>query len=582
MNVTPPSGAEPLSADALLRLGQVCDRFEGAWRADNTPRLEDFLGEATGLERAELLRELLHIEVAWRRRRGEQPRPEDYQVRFPGYSEQRQSAFAGEPSIRTRRPAAAVPTQVVSAEPSTAGQPPTASPPSLEAKTLPPDSVFATADSPDTPPHVPGYEILGVLGRGGMGVVYRARHLGLNRIVALKMILAGAHAGPDDLVRFLAEGEAVAHLQHPNIVQIFESGRHQGVPYFTLEFVPGGSLADKVRQAPLPANEAARLVKHLAWGMAYAHQRGLVHRDLKPENVLLAEDGTPKITDFGLAKRVEGGPGLTQTGAIVGTPSYMAPEQAAGKAKEIGPAADIYGLGAVLYRLMTGRPPFQADTPINTILQVLSDEPVAVRQLVPKCPCDLETICHKCLQKDPRKRYATAEDLAQDFRRFLENKPVRARPITRTMRAWRWCVRNPVLATATGLAIAGLVSAAVLGLVMARQARNRLWQSLADQARAERQAGNRWESLERIAEATKIKASDELRQEAIQTITSPGIRLVKEISAQFSLKDKRGPPSCESLRELAAPFGFSKEPCLSVRFKNVEELAPNGFSASSD
>jgi WD40 repeat protein len=297
-----------------------------------------------------------------------------------------------------------------------------------------------------------------------MGVVYRANHKGLNRVVALKMILAGAHASPADLSRFLAEAEAVAHLQHPNIVQIFESGRHQGLPYFTLEYLAGGSLADKVREAPMPPTEAARLVDHLARGIAYAHERGVVHRDLKPENVLLAEDGTPKITDFGLAKRVEGGAGLTQTGAILGTPSYMAPEQAGGKGQAVGPAADVYALGAVLYRLITGRPPFQAATALDTVVQVVTDEPVPVRQLQPQCPRDLETICLKCLEKEPTRRYDSARSLADDLQRFLQGRPIAAHPVGSLERMVKWVKRHP--ATAGLLVISCVAALALAGVAL--------------------------------------------------------------------------------------------------------------------
>ncbi|MCP9473489.1 MAG: serine/threonine protein kinase, partial [Nitrospira sp.] len=208
------------------------------------------------------------------------------------------------------------------------------------------------AESDRSKEFVPGYELLGELGRGGMGVVYKARHKRLNRVVALKMVLSGGHASAAELARFLTEAEAVAALQHPNIVQIHEIGRHNGLPYFTLEFMDGGSLTDRVKEHPLPPREAARIVEAMARAMHFAHERGIIHRDLKPDNVLLTADGTPKITDFGLAKKIEGGSGVTQTGAIMGTPSYMAPEQADGRTKNVGPAADIYSLGAVLYRLI--------------------------------------------------------------------------------------------------------------------------------------------------------------------------------------------------------------------------------------
>src|SRR5262249_38017384 len=213
----------------------------------------------------------------------------------------------------------------------------------------------------------------------------------------------------------------------------------------TLEYVPGGSLADKVHDQPLPAAEAARLVEQVARGMAYAHERAIIHRDLKPANVLLAEDGTPKVTDFGLAKRVQAGDGLTVTGAMVGTPSYMAPERAGGKSKAIGPLADVYALGAVLYRLVTGRPPFQAAPPLDTLRQVISDEPVPPTRLQSKVPPDLETICLKCLQKEPGKRYGSALELAEDLRRFLAGEPIAARPVGSLERGWRWCRRNPVV-----------------------------------------------------------------------------------------------------------------------------------------
>jgi hypothetical protein len=258
-----------------------------------------------------------------------------------------------------------------------------------------------------------------------MGVVYKATQLSLGRTVALKMVLAGAHAGEQDVARFRVEAEAVARLQHPNIVQVFEVGQADGRPFFSLEFCPGGSLADRLGGAPLPPAEAARLVETLARAMHAAHQRGVVHRDLKPANVLLGADGAPKVTDFGLAKRLDDTSGRTQTGSILGTPSYMAPEQASGR-KDIGPAADIYALGAILYELLTGRPPFRAATPLDTVLQVVADEPAPPRQLSSVVPRDLEAVCLKCLNKDPPRRYANAAALAADLGRFLEGEPVAA------------------------------------------------------------------------------------------------------------------------------------------------------------
>jgi WD40 repeat protein len=361
--------------------------------------------------------------------------------------------------------ATAVPAGQASAPPEQATLPPLPAP--VETATLPPLAAFTNAPPATLPPRgdgpagaapdvatatVPGYEILAELGRGGMGVVYRARQVQLGRVVALKMILAGGHAAGADLARFQAEAEAVARLQHPHIVQIHEVGAHAGLPFFSLEFCPGGSLEKKLAGTPLPPKEAAALMEKLARAMHAVHQKGVVHRDLKPANVLLAEDGTPKVTDFGLAKRL-GEAGQTQSGAVVGTPSYMAPEQAEGKGKEIGPAADVYALGAILYECLTGRPPFKAATPLDTILQVVTAEPVPPTRLQPRLPRDLETICLKCLQKEPRKRYATAEALAEDLRRFGAGEPIVARPVGMAERTVKWVRRRPAVAALLAVAV---------------------------------------------------------------------------------------------------------------------------------
>jgi len=297
---------------------------------------------------------------------------------------------------------------------------------SNDVETLPAGPALPTPEAVSSPViSVPGYEILGELGRSGMGVVYKARQLALNRLVALKMILADGHAGAAELARFQTEAEAIARLQHPHIVQIHEVGQHDGLPFFSLEFCPGGSLDRKLAGNPQPSREAAALIEKLAHAMHAAHEKGILHRDLKPANILLAEDDTPKITDFGLAKKLdpvslgrESGTGLTATGAVMGTPSYMAPEQAGGKSKELGPACDVYALGAILYECLTGRPPFKAARPLDTLLQVVSDEPVPPTRLNVKTPRDLETICLKCLHKEPSRRYASAAALAEDLRRF--------------------------------------------------------------------------------------------------------------------------------------------------------------------
>jgi hypothetical protein len=309
-------------------------------------------------------------------------------------------------------------------------------------------------------PAIPGYEIIRELGRAGMGVVYSAWQAGLKRTVALKMILAGDYASPQELARFHTEAEAVARLQHPHIVQVYEVGRADRCPYLALEYVDGGSLAQRLTGTPWPARQAAQLAETLARAVHYAHQRGVVHRDLTPGNILLVSGGgvadagadpplppQPKITDFGLAKLlVGGGPPLTQSGAVVGTPSYMAPEQAGGKPHQVGPAVDVYALGAILYELVTGRPPFKAATPLDTVLQVISDEPVPPRRRNPRVPADLEAITLKCLKKDQRKRYATAESLADDLRRWLDGEPTSARPSGFIKRAVRWVRQQPIYA----------------------------------------------------------------------------------------------------------------------------------------
>jgi serine/threonine-protein kinase len=307
-------------------------------------------------------------------------------------------------------------------------------------------------------PKIRGYEMQEVLGRGGMGVVYKAWHTRLNRIVALKMLLAGPYARPEELERFLREAEAVAGLRHANIVQVHDMGDLDGRPYFTMEYVEGGNLAQKLLGTPQPAAQAVALVITLAEAIHVAHQSGIVHRDLTPANVLLTADGTPKITDFGLARRLEGGGGLTLTGVPVGTPSYMAPEQCQGQWDSIRSATDVYALGAILYELLTGRPPFRAETSAETLRQVVSQDAVPPSRLNARVPRDLETICLKCLEKEPRRRYTSAAVLADDLHRFGRNEPIVARPVGPLERVLRWSQRNPTGAglVATALTLIGL------------------------------------------------------------------------------------------------------------------------------
>jgi serine/threonine protein kinase len=280
-----------------------------------------------------------------------------------------------------------------------------------------------------TLPEIPGYDVEALLGRGGMGVVYKARHRRLNRLVALKMLIAGAHAGPAEQARFQREAETVARLRHANIVAVYDVGDHEGCPYFTMELLEGGSLAQVLAGVPQPAGRAAALLIALSEAVQVAHEAGIVHRDLKPANILLAADGTPKVADFGLARHFEAAPELTWSGARIGTASYMAPEQVIGKTGNIGPAADIYALGALLYEMLTGRPPFRGESATDTQRQVVNDEPVFPSRLNTKVPRDLETICLKCLSKEPQRRYASAAALGDDLRRFEEGRPIQARPV---------------------------------------------------------------------------------------------------------------------------------------------------------
>jgi WD40 repeat protein/tRNA A-37 threonylcarbamoyl transferase component Bud32 len=345
------------------------------------------------------------------------------------------------------------------------------------------------AAGPARPGHSFGdYELLHKVAGGGMGVVYKARQKKLNRIVALKMILSGNLATPEEVQRFSSEAETIAQLDHPGIVPIYEVGEHQGRHYFSMGYIEGGSLAARVKEGPLPPSEAAELMMRVAEAVGYAHQHGIIHRDLKPANVLLDHDGHPRVTDFGLAKKVQGTSHLTLAGEVLGTPSYMPPEQAAGKTEEVGPAADVYSTGATLYCLLTGRPPFQSANAVETLRQVLEQEPVSPRQLNAAVGRDLETICLKCLQKEPGKRYASALALADDLRRFLAGEPIQARPVGRAERLWRLCRRHPLDATLTAAVVVLLVLGTVVAWVLKGQAEEERRQAVANARRADREA----------------------------------------------------------------------------------------------
>jgi serine/threonine-protein kinase len=380
------------------------------------------------------------------------------------------------------------------------------------------------------PQRIGNYEVLEEAGRGGMSVVYKARQAHPERVVALKMILAGVHGGVEKQVRFLSEADAIARLQHPHIVHIYEVGHHDGLPFLSLEYVSGGSLADRLDGTPQPPRQAAALVKTLAEAVSHAHKHGVVHRDLKPSNILLETDGTPKVTDFGLAKQER--PGLTSTGAILGTPSYMAPEQAAGDNAAVGPPADVYALGVILYELLTGRPPFRAATVQETLQQVRGQEPVAPKTLQSRLPCDLETVCLKCLEKDPRRRYASAESLATDLGHFLNGEAIAARPSPAWVRLAKRMRQRPVAALAIGFG-----ALATLGLVL-------IWAVFTLQLQNERNAAAR---SAQAAEEERVRA--EAQRARAEANEGQALDAVDHFLAQVGDRRLADIPEMEGLRQ---------------------------------
>jgi WD40 repeat protein/tRNA A-37 threonylcarbamoyl transferase component Bud32/tetratricopeptide (TPR) repeat protein len=407
--VNDPAPPLDLPRDLEEALDGPCDRFEAAWQGGGRPSIRDHLSGLEGAARLALLRELVLLDAYYRRRGGEQVSPDDYTGPFP---ELELSWLAG----------------------------------------------ALAAPGKDALPQVAGYEVLGLLGRGGMGVVYKARQLKASRLVALKMVRSAQLASQEELRRFRAEAEVTARLDHPNIVPVFEVGEQDGQPFFSMKLVEGDNLGHHLAAARAAAPkgrhaDTARLLVAVARAVHCAHQHGLLHRDLKPANVLVDREGQPHVTDFGLARRLEGAPGLTQTGAVVGTPAYMAPEQAL-SGKALTTAVDVYGLGAILYECLTGRPPFRGDSPLETLQQVVGQAPVRPRSLAPGLDRDLETICLTCLHKEPARRYGSALALVEDLERWLRGEPISARPVRWPERVGKWARRQPALA---GLAVLCLV-----------------------------------------------------------------------------------------------------------------------------
>ncbi len=483
------------AAVAELRARQLA-----CWEAGDRVPVEELLAAHSDLVTdSEALLHLLYAEVLLREEHGERPGPEEYVRRFPGCETAIRRQFAFHDAFGAMAGGAST------------GMDSTA-----------PEAPERRAH--EAPAQIGPYEILGEIGRGGMGVVYKGRHRTLTTRLAAVKVLHLTAGGKEERERLLTEARAVAALHHPNVVRIYDVAdppAGEGDPFVALEYVEGGSLAERLRGTPLPPRAAAELLVPLAEAIQEAHRQGIIHRDVKPANVLLSfsreppgsgppgvaggsrlNDCVPKLTDFGLAKRLDADSSRTRTGAILGTPSYMSPEQASGRNHDVGPPADVYGLGAVLYEMLTGRPPFKADTVLNTLAQVVAEEPVPPRALQPGLPRDLETICLKCLNKDPDRRYACASALVEDLRRFLDGKPILARPAGVPERAVKWMRRRPA---AAALLAAGALAAAALVAVWALftvrldeqkreaieqrdEARRQKAIALADRAEAQRQS----------------------------------------------------------------------------------------------
>jgi eukaryotic-like serine/threonine-protein kinase len=462
-DVTIPETPERHDLDLARRLDRVCNDFEGAWRAGR-PRIEDHLAGWQGTERTALLRELVPLDIDYRRRAGEACTARDY-LEFTDLDVGWLAEALAEQSFETQ-----------------AGT--------------------STADDgvPLRVAYFGDYELLGEIAQGGMGVVYRARQVSLNRVVALKMIRSGEFPSAEEVRRFHLEAESAANLDHPHIVPIYEVGEHEGRHYFSMKLIEGGSLSQRKGEfAPspdLPRSEAGRRQREIARLMAlvaravhHAHQRGILHRDLKPANVLLDAAGQPHVTDFGLAKRVEGDSALTQTGAIIGTPSYMAPEQAGGE-KALTTQTDVYGLGAVLYELLAGKPPFKADNVLDTLLMVRQQDPARPRGANPRIDRDLETICLKCLEKEPERRYGSAEGMADDLDRWGKGEPIVARSAGRLERVGKWARRNAALSALAGvsalLALVAVGGAVAFGYSRTLETKNRELEEATDEAETQR------------------------------------------------------------------------------------------------
>jgi WD40 repeat protein/serine/threonine protein kinase len=534
-------------------LESTVKRFERAWRQKPKPAIEDYL--PVGDRRQLVLVELVHVDLELRLKAGEGVRVEEYHNRYPELAGERAAALeliGVEYELRRRGEPGLVLDEYLERFPQYRGE--LAEQIGL-ATIIAGDMPHQMAAQPGKiPVEVAGYDILGVLGRGGMGVVYQARQRALNRIVAIKMILSDAHAGPREIGRFRREAETLAQLQHPHIVQIYEVGEQDGRPFYTMEYVDGGSLDRELAGTPQPARAAAQLLETLARTMHHVHQFGIIHRDLKPANILLVNGGVvsgdwceppsathppshtarhssltthqPKITDFGLAKLLcEDEAGPTRSGEMLGTPSYMAPELLQGKGARIGPATDVYGLGSILYEMLTGRPPFKGETAVDTLLQVRLEDPVSPSRLRPKLSRDLVTICLRCLQKEPRKRYASALALAEDLRRFLDGRAIQARPVGVLARMVKWARRRPAVA-ALGAGICLILALGFAGVTWQwREAEeSRRKEKAARQTAEDRLYFNRIALAHQAWRGYQVRQADRLLKECIPAPGSNDLR----------------------------------------------------------
>lgn len=425
----------PLSADDIRLIDQICDRFEESSHQDALSQIDQLIGDSPSSVRSRLLEELLVIAI------GNSQEPlsiEECKNRYPAYRLEIETAFAHEVTTDEE--------QALS---------------------------NSVNESPELPERIGDYEIIAEIARGGMGIVYQARQSKLNRIVALKCILSGTLASSEEVQRFLTEAEAAAKLQHPHIVSVFDIGEDHGRPFFSMEFIKGSNLAEQIKNESNSVRWSCEMIRKTADAIDHAHQKGIIHRDLKPSNILINSEGEPKVTDFGLAKLADNNDSKTRTGDLLGTASYMAPEQALGQVSAISPATDIYGLGAIFYELLTGRPPFRGETSWQTMRQLMESDPVSISVLQPATPFDVQTIVSKCLRKDPRHRYQTAKQLSDDIQRFLDGKPILARPVSRMEKTVKWMGRNRSMVITITISAMLLVAAVIVGFWKVMEERDR-------------------------------------------------------------------------------------------------------------